>query len=30
MKHVDVVIISWAKDDVLLQVTKDGLKWYIQ
>ena len=25
MKHVDVVIISWAKDDVLLQVTKDGL-----
>jgi GT2 family glycosyltransferase len=25
MKHVDVVIISWAKDDALLQVTKDGL-----
>ena len=25
MKNVDVVIISWAKDDALLQVTKDGL-----
>jgi hypothetical protein len=25
MKHIDVVIISWAKDDALLQVTKDGL-----
>ena len=25
MKHVDVVIISWAKDEDLLQVTKDGL-----
>ena len=25
MKHVDVVIISWAKDNALLQVTKDGL-----
>lgn len=25
MKHVDVIIISWAKDDSLLQVTKDGL-----
>lgn len=25
MKHVDVVIISWAKDDDLLKVTKDGL-----
>jgi GT2 family glycosyltransferase len=25
MKHVDVVIISWAKDDALLQVTKNGL-----
>ena len=25
MKHVDVIIISWAKDDSLLQVTRDGL-----
>jgi len=25
MKHVDVVIISWAKNDELLKVTKDGL-----
>ena len=25
MKHVDVIIISWAKDDALLQVTRDGL-----
>lgn len=25
MNHVDVVIISWAKDEDLLQVTKDGL-----
>lgn len=25
MKYIDVVIISWAKDDALLQVTKDGL-----
>lgn len=25
MKHVDVVIISWAKDEALLQVTKNGL-----
>ena len=25
MKNVDVVIISWAKDDALLHVTKEGL-----
>jgi hypothetical protein len=25
MKHVDVIIISWAKDDALLQITRDGL-----
>ena len=25
MKHVDVIIISWANNDELLQVTKDGL-----
>lgn len=25
MKHIDVVIISWAKSEELLQVTKDGL-----
>jgi GT2 family glycosyltransferase len=25
MKHVDVVIISWAKDNSLLRVTKEGL-----
>jgi hypothetical protein len=30
MKHVDVVIISWAKDDALLQVTKDGLNSLFQ
>jgi GT2 family glycosyltransferase len=25
MKHIDVVIISWAKNEELVQVTKDGL-----
>jgi hypothetical protein len=30
MKHIDVVIISWAKDDALLQVTKDGLNSLFQ
>jgi hypothetical protein len=25
MKHIDVIIISWAKDDELLQVTREGL-----
>ena len=25
MKHVDVVIISWAKDNSLLEVTHNGL-----
>ena len=25
MKHVDVVIISWARNEELLKVTKDGL-----
>jgi len=25
MKHIDVVIISWAKDEELLQVTRNGL-----
>jgi len=25
MIHVDVVIISWARDAALLQITRDGL-----